>query len=425
MKDNKNLFTAIKQSQNKILKIIFFPFLIIIFISLLVFSGFYVSDSASMINRNYSPNLIYWITVGDQFQIERTISKFNDSNQDWNMSLIYDDLKIEDTKKKKYLYLEYFFELNINKQDKAILLLKTRYPVIMIFFITVIILISFLLMLIPVKKSLEKTMNEFKWPLKRFTSSLSKVSNLDQNIILEENFSFVELNDMHQAVSSMYQRIKLDEKRIRELEKETIVADIIRQVSHDLVSPIMLQKTILNNVKAELSSSDFELLIMSVDRLESIAENVLKDYRPKKNVLEIEELENFIRQKRIEKNFSNIIFEVNLENPVSIVINKERLLSILSNLINNSIEALCKKITIELENNSVISGINFKISDDGKGIPEFLLDKIGLKGNTFNKCNGNGIGLYSAKKFVIENNGTFNIQSEENIGTEIEIFLPI
>ena len=95
---------------------------------------------------------------------------------------------------------------------------------------------------------------------------------------------------------------------------------------------------------------------------------------------------------------------------------------IVSNLINNSFEAQASSITIstQLLDDKVI--ISFQ--DNGKGIPAHLLNSILLRGFTYGKSNGSGLGLTQANQEIYEAGGEIKISSTQELGTEISIYLP-
>lgn len=98
---------------------------------------------------------------------------------------------------------------------------------------------------------------------------------------------------------------------------------------------------------------------------------------------------------------------------------------VISNLLNNSIEALSDhgKIILNLERRG--ANLVISIEDTGKGIPKEVLPTLSQRGVSFAKEHGSGIGLYQAKKAVHSWNGTFEISSELGSGTKVEILLPL
>jgi signal transduction histidine kinase len=90
---------------------------------------------------------------------------------------------------------------------------------------------------------------------------------------------------------------------------------------------------------------------------------------------------------------------------------------LLSNLINNAIEAHATRILIQAENVQPVTRI--KISDNGKGIPNDKLKKVIEKGFSFNKKSGTGLGLSYAKEVTEKSGGQLILFSTLGEGTEI------
>jgi nitrogen-specific signal transduction histidine kinase len=89
--------------------------------------------------------------------------------------------------------------------------------------------------------------------------------------------------------------------------------------------------------------------------------------------------------------------------------------------------ALCVKtfLSEKQEKDKIKKYITVEISDTGKGIPEKYLGELFKPYFTYGKPEGTGLGLPLAKKIVESHNGNIEINSKENIGTTVLIYLPI
>ena len=96
---------------------------------------------------------------------------------------------------------------------------------------------------------------------------------------------------------------------------------------------------------------------------------------------------------------------------------------IASNLLNNAIEAISddKNGLVELELLDIDASTVFVIKDNGRGISENILNKIGTKGFTEGKFNGNGLGVYHAVSTVEKAGGKLHIKSQYGLGTTITV----
>lgn len=426
MSAESSLLRQLNDSQAKIIKIVILPFFLLLFSILIVSSGFYLSNVANLIFRNYGPNFSYWLNVGDQFQLERSIKKFNSSTEDWKMMLKHESFVYPINIDKDDLYIEYPFNLNLQSNVNAQLFLKTKYPVAEVLVISILILLLFLLVVQPIGGAIRKMLNKFKNPLENFILRLSSISDLNHIPNVAPRYDFDELNQVNDAVFKMVARLRVAGQKIRNMEKEMIISDVVKQVSHDLISPLTVQKTILENIKEKLEPSDYEMLNLSVERIEGIASQVLESHRAQKSRFDFSCLSTVVNEKKIEKNYEKIQFENNLTKEVNLYVDELKLLSVISNLLNNAIEASSdSKGQVSLSVYTRDGLVCLEIKDEGAGIPDDVLTELGGKGATFGKTGGNGLGLYSAKKFTEKNKGHFKITSEFGVGTSVKISFPL
>jgi signal transduction histidine kinase len=85
---------------------------------------------------------------------------------------------------------------------------------------------------------------------------------------------------------------------------------------------------------------------------------------------------------------------------------------LLSNLVNNSVEAFERGGSVVLSLSADGEKAYIGVKDDGKGIPEEMLSKLGHKGATHGKSGGNGLGLYHARTAIEGWGGEFGISSQ-------------
>jgi two-component system sensor histidine kinase/response regulator len=111
---------------------------------------------------------------------------------------------------------------------------------------------------------------------------------------------------------------------------------------------------------------------------------------------------------------------------VKIKISKENLLNILDEVIDNAFRhsKAGNKVTISVENNNEGTHLNILVRDEGRGISEENLRKIGafmqFDRNRFEQ-QGLGLGLIITKKLTETHDGVFEINSEEGKFTEVRI----
>ncbi len=98
---------------------------------------------------------------------------------------------------------------------------------------------------------------------------------------------------------------------------------------------------------------------------------------------------------------------------------------VLSNIINNSVESLSNNTgRVEVDLGSEGNFVRITISDNGRGIPADVVGKLGIRGASFQKEGGSGLGLFHAFETIKKLNGKITITSKEGVGTSLVVLLP-
>lgn len=98
---------------------------------------------------------------------------------------------------------------------------------------------------------------------------------------------------------------------------------------------------------------------------------------------------------------------------------------VLSNLINNAVEALPKSAgRVRVALSSVNGEISVRVMDNGKGIPPEILAKLGERGASYGKEGGNGRGLHHARSCAESWGGRLEIESPGQKGTTVALLIP-
>lgn len=241
-------------------------------------------------------------------------------------------------------------------------------------------------------------------------------------------------------------QVELQRIKIESLFNEKI-ADISRQIAHDIRSPLSLINIISAKIKYSLPEEG-ELLLGASTRIISIAEELLKLTRiesgPKFDNMEKDfvylpeeyfsseivesKLIDLINSKKIEfgtQSSKKISFYCDVEQKFLIRCNLSDLFRIISNLINNSIEAISDSGYVSITLSNIENSFLIECRDSGKGMDSDLIRRVYINPTTEGKSNGNGLGLnYSIRK-VQSWGGQLQIQSSSGFGTTISIELPI
>lgn len=284
-------------------------------------------------------------------------------------------------------------------------------------------------------------------PINKMVTYLTSKSN--------SSFKDNSLNELQALEDAIFEYIKhledMEHEKAQKIRLE-IMSQITRQVAHDIRSPL----SALNMVSGSLTEVEEEkrlLIRNATQRINDIANQLIEKSKPvsveKSNtkVMYEEEgnnnlstellsslIDSIVSEKRVqfrEKQNIEIEADINKSYGLFAQINVSEFQRVISNLINNSVEAIGTNkglITIAIRGYKDL--VNIIIQDNGGGIPEEILRKIGGYGVSHGKSNsdlgsGSGLGVYHAKKTIESFGGAFDIISKENVGTSITISLPI
>ncbi|MEK7562456.1 MAG: PAS domain-containing sensor histidine kinase, partial [Patescibacteria group bacterium] len=156
-------------------------------------------------------------------------------------------------------------------------------------------------------------------------------------------------------------------------------------------------------------------------------------YAYNKNLADIQEIVESVVlyfKDKIKSKKIKFEFERPSERFPKIMIDKEKIESVIQNLLDNALKYTGNggEIKVSLKIND--KNIEFRIGDSGIGIPNSQQGKIFSKffraGNA-NKmeATGSGLGLFIAKNIIEDHNGSIRFESEENKGSVFVFTLPI
>lgn len=97
---------------------------------------------------------------------------------------------------------------------------------------------------------------------------------------------------------------------------------------------------------------------------------------------------------------------------------------VISNLVNNAVEAIEGHGRVEIGLAQEGGDVKITVSDNGKGIPPEILEKLGSQGETYGKKGGSGLGIYHARIALESWGGSLAIAPRDAGGTEAVLTLP-
>jgi signal transduction histidine kinase/FixJ family two-component response regulator len=227
--------------------------------------------------------------------------------------------------------------------------------------------------------------------------------------------------------------IRSKKMKINQLAIHSEVASVSRQVAHDIKSPLAALKIAIDSFN-EIPSEKKHFIKRSVERIDDIINDLQqKSQQEEKHdtlLLMSSVLNAVISEKRLtlnNKDISIINNTLDRDQLTFVRANRSTLKRMLSNLINNAIEALPNQHgLIELNLNiKDQKWCNISIKDNGQGIPAHLIEQIKQKHFSYGKIGGQGLGLSYVYEQVNKWSGSLQITSQVNHGTTIDFTVPL
>ncbi len=257
-------------------------------------------------------------------------------------------------------------------------------------------------------------------------------------------------------IHEITEKVELLEREVAEKEKFKAVATLASGMSHEIKNPLTAIKTFSEYLPKKLKDEAFllkfsKIVSHEVKRIDSIVNQLLDFSKPaplqrKKTDIHllIDETLDFLNSKFIEKhieiirNYSTSVPGPRLQprsggagehqaSSISYInIDPNQIRQVLLNLFLNAIDAMTHKDMLTVSTNTIADGTMYeiRIQDTGCGIPKNKLKEIFDPFYT-QKDHGTGLGLAITKSIIEDHGGRIRALSEEGVGTEFIIELPM
>lgn len=261
----------------------------------------------------------------------------------------------------------------------------------------------------------------------RYDAKVEEVATLQNayNAFLNR-VSTAESNRLHDLAEKM----RLEERTVAN--KNLI--DILQAAIHDFKSPIGTFRRYLE-IQKDMKPPHRNALESAQVRMEEIIaemsqkEKELIDRRKQdlKKVTILEFIaEKVVQEKKFSFNAISIDYEPgNLLSPAAI--DGQCFERILVNLIDNAIDACDREdshVCVSFDR-SALNEIQVVVEDNGRGISPAILPRLFQKGATFEKKNGQGLGLFSARQILTDLGSRIHLESQVGVGTKAVLTLPV
>lgn len=262
---------------------------------------------------------------------------------------------------------------------------------------------------------------------------------------IDDNAAFIQLQESRDVISQFKKlatTIIQQQDRLRETKEKNAIADLAAQVSHDIRSPLSALNHVVSSL-SDLPDQTRSVVTNATQRINDIANCLLSRSRktaslsakPDPNNAEADIimvasiLDSVASEKRVQLQQNKrikVVADLTSGYGLFAAIDPIELGRVVSNLLNNAIEAIADCGEVSLRLTPAESDIFIEIKDNGVGIPAEVLARIGERGYSYGKSgrtSGTGLGVFHARSAIENTGGSLGIQSEVGIGTTVTIRL--
>lgn len=266
--------------------------------------------------------------------------------------------------------------------------------------------------------------------LQAITEKIKQIRISEKNPPLKWRFND-EIGTLVDEYNRMLEELEKSAVKLAQTERESAWKEMAKQVAHEIKNPLTpmrlnvqyLQKTLQTSQPDKLKEFS-QSMIDQIDTLSNIAQAFSRFASMPEMRREKFQLKDVIQRVAALYPENNIHFECHNEE-LSIVADKEQLLRVMNNLINNALQAIppereeCVRIIMQDQPHE----IKITVADNGSGITEDQREKI-FEPRFTTKTKGMGLGLPLVKKIIDSLGGRIEFESVPNQGTSFYIYIP-
>nr|WP_216631552.1 PAS domain-containing protein [Bacillus velezensis] len=224
---------------------------------------------------------------------------------------------------------------------------------------------------------------------------------------------------------------KQTEELMLKSEKLSIAGQLAAGIAHEIRNPLTAIKGFLQLMKPTMGENEhyFEIVFSELSRIELILSELLMLAKPQQNaVKERVNLKKIISEVtallETQANLKGIFIKTDYEHD-SMYINgdQNQLKQVFINLIKNAVESMPDGGTVHILMTEDEYSVNVTVKDEGDGIPENVLKRIGEPFLT-TKEKGTGLGLMVTFNLIKNHQGAIQVDSKPDRGTAFLITFP-
>ena len=284
---------------------------------------------------------------------------------------------------------------------------------------------------------LSLTREQFRDVLTESPSVALSVTRSLSAMVRKSNESYVErLRSRNRQLEEAYRNLQEAQEELLRAERLSNLGKFSSMILHDIRNPLSILRGYGELIQVrpenqELVAKYAQNIVKESDRLNDLASELL-DYsrgeiRLDVTVVSLESLLEELKE-RVGDRLRNKGISLETVNEVTdlVLLDHDRILRVLANLVDNARKAMPRggKITLEVTRGSA-GWFRLKVIDTGVGMPKEVLERIFEPFYSSSREAGTGLGMVIVKQIVEAHDGSIVVESEPKKGTSVLITLPL
>jgi signal transduction histidine kinase len=245
-----------------------------------------------------------------------------------------------------------------------------------------------------------------------------------------------EVAEVSQAFDRMRGSLLKTQQNLLEAERLATIGRMASSISHDLrhsLAAIVANAEFL--CEAGLTGDQREELYqevrLAVNQMTDLIDSLLEFSRTRESLRPshgkvADCVQRVLQSIKTRPEFHNVAIDFVPDGEIAGWFDARKLERALYNLVLNACEAVSPKHGhIDVNLRATANGVEIRVADDGRGIPESIRDRLFQPFVSYGKENGTGLGLTVVQKIVQDHGGNVTVEKTSEHGTVFKVLLPL